>query len=461
MVDPEYNDNIYAWVASKILTSYEESKKNPNFMSCFAIYSILFMFILITPFYLYNLAYSDVSISQETMNGTAFYILFIVILFFGMIFLENQNKILPNNRNINTIVAFSTMILMTVVLGCAIYFYKYNSSFGKTYTMYADIVLYLIVFLIIIVSLALVYKIFINRLRRQTGIIGFIINFIFFIPCLFGDFLEFLKFQFRITPNIVFILFVLEILLILAFIYIPTLIDGAVNKDKLSILPNSVFINNSQSIGNNNNLSPLITTDTVGNQIKTARTNYGLSMWIYMNQQPNQRKNSSLINIFSYGTKESMKPQISYFEKGMHNSNKNIYRITFSGSQESSNNDVAVGEFKAAPRSGADLNSISDSESNDTSYDIELTSQKWNHMFFNYHSNSVDLFINGILERTYDMNGKLPKYSPLDTMTVGEDGGLDGAICNVTYYTNDQTKFQITNLYNLLMNKNPPINNII
>jgi len=439
MVDTEYNDNIYARVVSKILTSYEQSKNSPNFMGCFTIYSILFMFILVTPFYLYNLAYSDVSINQQTLNGTAFYILFFVILFFGMMFLENQSKVLPNNRNVNTIVAFTTMIMMTVVLGCAIYFYNYNSSFGKTYTMYADIALYTIVFLIIIVSLALVYKIFINSLRRQTGIVGFIINFIFFIPCLFGDFVEYLKFQFRITPNIVFILFILEILLIIAFIYIPILIDGAVNQDKLSVLPNSVFINKAIAIGNNDSLSPLVANDIAGNDVKTARANYGMSMWIYLNQQPNQSRNPRLINIFSYGTKDSMKPQVSYFEKGMQNSNKNIYRITFAGPQESVNSDVAI----------------------DTSYDIELTSQKWNHLFFNYHSNSVDLFVNGILERTYDMNGRIPHYSPLDIMTVGEDGGLDGAVCNVTYYKNEQTKFQITNLYNLLMNKNPPINNII
>jgi len=439
MVSSEYNDNIYAWVASKILTSYEQSKNNPNFMSCFTIYTILFIFILITPFYLYNLAYSDVSINQEVMNGTAFYILFIVIIFFGMMFLENQSTVLPNNRTINTISAFSIMILITVVLGCAIYFYNNNSSFGKTYTMYADIALYIIVFLIIVVALAMVYKIFINRLRRQTGIIGFIINFIFFIPCLFGDFIEFLKFQFSITPNIVFILFILEILLILAFVYIPTLVDGAINKDKISLLPNSVFVNNALAIASSNELSPLVTKDKIGIENKSARVNYGVSMWIYMNQQPIRSKTHRLINIFSYGTTESMKPQISYFEKGMHQSNKNIYRITFAGSQESVNSDIAV----------------------DTSYDIELTSQKWNHLFFNYYSNSVDLFINGVLERTYDMNGKLPKYNPLDIMTVGEDGGLDGAICNVTYYTKEQSKFQITNLYNLLMNKNPPINNII
>jgi len=162
-------------------------------------------------------------------------------------------------------------------------------------------------------------------------------------------------------------------------------------------------------------------------------------MWIYLNQQPNKTREPRLINIFSYGTSDSMKPQISYFEQGKRESNTNIYRITFTGSQGSANNTNTL----------------------DTSYEIELTSQKWNHLFFNYSSNSVDLFINGILERTFYISENVPQYSPMDRITIGDDNGLDGAICNITYYTSQQTKFQITNLYNLLMNKNPPINNII
>ena len=458
------NANIYSFVVNKIFKKYEESKNSPNFMNCFAIYSVLFIFILVTPFFLYNLAYNDVPIDQRTMNGSVFYMIVFVILFFCIIFLDNQSKVIANNRNVNTVVAFSTMIFVTALIGTAMYFYNNKDyNFSKTYTMYADIALYVIIFLIILISLALVYKIFIQKLRNQDGIIGFIINFIFFIPCLFGDFIDFLKYQFKITSNIVFILFILEILLIIAFIYIPILIDGSINKDKMSLLPGSTFINKAVEIANSDNLAPFINKNSDGNDTKTPRLNYGLSMWTYLNQQPNKHIGTRLINIFSYGemdvahqqlnpkdvqgtvhhddigTNNSVHPQVSYFEKGKNDSNRNIYRVTFTGSQESIDHEIAI----------------------DNSYDIELTSQKWNHLFFNYHSNSVDLFINGVLERTFDMKGNIPKYNILDKMTIGSNDGLDGAICNVTYYKTVLTKFQITNLYNLLMNKNPPINNII
>jgi len=438
------NDNIYSFVINKIFKKYEESKNSPNFMNCFAIYSVLFIFILITPFFLYNLAYNDEPIDQRIMNGTVFYMIVFVILFFCIIFLDNQSKVLGNNRNVSTVAAFSTMIFVTALIGCAMYFYNNKDyNFSKTYTMYADIALYVIIFLIVLVSLALVYKVFIQNLRNQTGIIGFIINFIFFIPCLFGDFIDFLKYQFKITSNIVFILFILEILLIIAFIYIPILIDGAINKDKMSLLPGSTFINKSVEIANSDNLAPFINKNSDGNDTKTPRMNYGLSMWTYLNQQPNKHIGTRLINIFSYGQDteavSNVHPQVSYFEKGKNDSHRNIYRVTFTGSQESLDHEIAI----------------------DNSYDIELTSQKWNHLFFNYHSNSVDLFINGVLERTFDMKGNIPKYDILDKMTIGSNDGLDGAICNVTYYKSVLTKFQITNLYNLLMNKNPPINNII
>lgn len=439
----ENNDNqeknIYTFVIKKIMKNYEDSKDEPNFMNCFVIYSVLFILVLVTPFFLYNLANSDDPTNRNTMNNMVFYILFFIMLFFSIIFLDNQSKVLPNNRSINTIVAFSVVIFSTILIGCAMYFYNNESSFSKKYTMYADIALYVIVFLIIIVALALVYKIFINNLRKQTGIIGFIINFIFFIPCLFGDFVEYIKYQFKITPNAVFILFILEILLIIAFIYIPIWIEKIINKDKITLLPGSIFIDNSLIIGNSDNLAPFTAKNDIGNETKTPRFNYGLSMWVYLNQQTTQTIGTRLVNIFSYGENNNMKPQVSYFEKGKNDSNKNIYRITFTGSQESIDHDIAL----------------------NNSYDVELTSQKWNHIFFNYHSTHVDLFINGILERTFDMNGTIPQYSILDKITVGENNGLDGAICNVTYYKTILTKFQITNLYNLLMNKNPPINNII
>jgi hypothetical protein len=50
----------------------------------------------------------------------------------------------------------------------------------------------------------------------------------------------------------------------------------------------------------------------------------------------------------------------------------------------------------------------------------------------------------------------MPNYLAIDNIITGSDSGLDGAICNVNYYTAPITKTKISNTYNLLMAKNPP-----
>ena len=77
---------------------------------------------------------------------------------------------------------------------------------------------------------------------------------------------------------------------------------------------------------------------------------------------------------------------------------------------------------------------------------------------FNYSNNIVDLFINGALERSFNLTTSLPKYDITDTITIGAPNGLYAAICNIAYSNNPLTSYQIANSYNLLMNNNPPIN---
>jgi len=94
----------------------------------------------------------------------------------------------------------------------------------------------------------------------------------------------------------------------------------------------------------------------------------------------------------------------------------------------------------------------------DNAYKFEIPKQKWNHIVFNYNNGSADVFINGTLERTLYFNGVNPTYNSTDLVTVGDDNGINGAICNVEYYSTPLTQFQISSKYNLLMNKNPPVN---
>ena len=79
---------------------------------------------------------------------------------------------------------------------------------------------------------------------------------------------------------------------------------------------------------------------------------------------------------------------------------------------------------------------------------------------------TVDIFINGVLERSYTFKGnETPIFDKNDTMTIGsgdigqnfQSNGLYGAMCNIVYYKKPLSQLSIIYNYNLLSIKNPPI----
>ena len=48
-------------------------------------------------------------------------------------------------------------------------------------------------------------------------------------------------------------------------------------------------------------------------------------------------------------------------------------------------------------------------------------------------------------------------YDSSDVINVGDVNGLDGAICNITYFNEPLTDFQIRMMYKLLSSNNPPV----
>jgi hypothetical protein len=80
----------------------------------------------------------------------------------------------------------------------------------------------------------------------------------------------------------------------------------------------------------------------------------------------------------------------------------------------------------------------------------------------NYHDNEVDIFINGQLRETiYLANNVLPFYNEDMNVSVGSNSNdLHGAICNLVVYPHNLNLTQISQSYNILKLKNPPINNL-
>ena len=96
---------------------------------------------------------------------------------------------------------------------------------------------------------------------------------------------------------------------------------------------------------------------------------------------------------------------------------------------------------------------------------LQVIPQSWNHLVISYNENTVDVFVNGNLDKSIPLEQKVrPEYNIGDIIEVGEGdntvtkGGLHGAICNVVYYKTPLTTFQVSRDYNLNRYKNPPVN---
>ena len=101
-----------------------------------------------------------------------------------------------------------------------------------------------------------------------------------------------------------------------------------------------------------------------------------------------------------------------------------------------------------------------DNGDDNNSFDVNIESQKWNNIVFNYNGDKVDIFINGDLVKTATIVDGIDIKDD-DLLSYGSNEDLDGAICNIKYYKKPLTKYQIVNIYNVLNGQNPPINNIM
>lgn len=284
-----------------------------------------------------------------------------------------------------------------------------------------------------LVGLAIFFYMFSNQLKSQTGWFGFIVNLLFYIPCLLIDFTKYLEKEFQTTTHVIYILFIIEIVLILLYIYLSTFVNYIVTKDNIPLLEKAAFLDNELIIANSEQLKfpqPIhksVTTFT--NPV--YRTNYAFSMWIYLNPlAPSNAGYAKETTIFNYG---EGKPKITYFNNTTDSKEKDKYIIYFTNS----NGGI------------------------ESSYEVRAPGQKWNYFVFNYTSARADLFLNGDLVKTFDFDSNnLPSYLATDNVTIGSKNGINGAICNIKYYTSPLSKSQIANSYNLLMNNNPPVNNL-
>lgn len=385
-------------------------------------YGLLYGFIFMIGVILYLSAFDPTALTSKAYVYTFTAIIPLIILIgFVIPFSQTQRSATSSFLLIG--------VIATLLFGVV---YSYSSMNAQSFK-YMSYLITFILFLIVVVGLAIFFYITNNYFMSIEGPLGFITYLIFYIPCLLIDFVRYLTNELQMTSKPIYILFVLEIILILLYIYMPQILEYLLTKiatDDIPLLEKTAYLDNAKVIGNSYQLR--MTTPQVPGQIVSDRNkyeyrkSYAISMWINLNiQPPNNASYAGETTIFDYG---NGKPKITYYNNMSSDKTQNKYVFYFTNST-------------FGP----------------SSYSLTLPSQKWNYIVFNYESDKVDLFINGTLERTYKFKNNLPSYLAIDNIIVGSDRGLDGAICNVTYFNSPLSKTKISNTYNLLMSRNPPV----
>jgi hypothetical protein len=295
-------------------------------------------------------------------------------------------------------------------------------------------------FLGMIVGLAIVYRVFVRSIIHSKGWFGFFMKVIFLIPCLLVDIMEYFVAELKNTSRMVFVLFILEILIILAYIYLPRLLKMS-STNTIVLLNKPIFISKKTIIGRSEQFT-MDKTDVNNPSKETGviRKHYSISMWIYINQHPTSyAAYSKETNVFRYGMvdAETGNPRLSY-HNDLSDSNKED-------------------KYWLYPTNANDKIRMA----------LDIPAQSWNHVVINYNELSVDVFLNGDLVKSQSLKtAELPVYGDMDVVEVGEgdntvtNGGLHGAICNVVYYKRVLTAFEIAGEYNLNRYNNPPVNRL-
>ena len=379
-------------------------------------YGLLFGMIAIVLIVLYTAVYDPKSLTTNT------YVYLLTILI-PILFAFSYAVPILSAENGSGYGKLAGIAMAVIMFFTAVYFYINMNSVAFEATTYIS---GFIILSIILVGLALSFYMLSNYLKSFTGLPGFIIYFIFYIPCLIIDFSKYILKEFQMTSKVVYVLFFIELLLILLYIYVPKIVNAIDKKDGTVLLENGAFLDIPKSIGSSKLLQ--ISKDNLENTNLPVvyQTNFAFSMWIYLNVQPtNFASYTKETPIFNFGRG---KPKISYHNNITDDVNKNKYIIYFTDARTSQN-----------------------------FFEVTLPNQKWNNFVFNYKSSQVDLFINGELVKVFKFTDNRPTYKASDNIMIGKEKGLDGAICNIRYYPYNLSMSHITSTYNLLMYKNPPV----
>lgn len=321
-----------------------------------------------------------------------------------------------SNSVINKLYSTLKIIMIIYLLYCLIFAVYYYIIFTP---LPLTVFMILLNILIIACGIALVYTHFKKNLPAKTGkssklglILKLIYHSILYIPCLFIDLIEFIKYHYKITTKTELIILLIELILVVLRFTIPYLYQKYNNVDGKLVEKGPVYLNTETNLGNFQNIIPSISTKK-----QEFNYNYAISTWLWLNPQPPSTSSAynNSTSLLNYG---------------------NILNIIFNKNKL---------EFWAATtdKNNTDLNTNSKKK---IFVLKKIIYQKWNNIICNFDGGTLDIFINNVLVSSTINITPIMYYS---NVISGSSNGINGGIKNLTYYDKVLTKNDIYSIYSI------------
>lgn len=300
--------------------------------------------------------------------------------------------------------------------------------------------------LIIIAILSLFYRVVdAGGYFSNMPIVRLIVNTLLYIPCLFTGLIDLIsmvpsgetikktatptKFVFATKESLITLLLIIALALL--YYFLPWFINRGIIQGGDVVQDEPVDIDSKHDLASYEELNGKREDDTENN----FDYQYALSFWVYLDARPPSTNPAytKYATILDYGNK----PRVMY------NGQTNTMMIV-----------VKEKEKNIRPETLKNSMYEFDDEGNRIIYKKEnVLLQKWNNIVLNYSAGTLDVFYNGELVKSTQ---NVVPYMTYDTLSIGQDNGIKGGVCNVVYYKHPLNINQIDDLYNKLKDKTPP-----
>jgi hypothetical protein len=387
--------------------------------------------------YLFFFTIMSYFVNEKGELFSAFFIIGLIISILWSILIVSNSfpELIDKNVSSGNLNIFKRSLLMLIGIVISGLFISWIVTTIQDYSGQSSIAYLILNIAIVVIILGLIYKIISvspGGNEKKNSFLNLMMSILFYIPCylnnIYDMFGKIIIGDYTSDAGSLLMLISVMLLMIIYF-NMPSVSNYISTQGGKQLVNKPVNTNSEYALGNYQEL----------NESEEYDYQYGLSFWVFIHAAPpNMNSNyNNYTSLLNFGGK----PNILY------NGRTNTLMITMEQDKEIT---------KQPNNKHYKLTDYDDNGNRILYKDNNFLLQKWNNIIINYSGGTLDIFINGELVKSNI--GVIPYYK-LDNLTIGQNNGIEGGICNVVYFRKPLTTTNMYYLYNMAKNKSPPVLN--